>query len=86
MIRSVSTRCRPRRIAVPAGAIQTVGDKTVVFVQKAPTKFEPRWVTAGNTVRDFVEITNGLKAGEAVVKAGSFHLKSILMGKDLGEE
>lgn len=73
-------------LAVPAGAIQTVGDKTVVFVRKAPTKFEPRWVTAGNTVRDFVEITNGLNAGEAVVKAGSFHLKSILTGKELGEE
>jgi hypothetical protein len=58
----------------------------VVFVRKAATKFEPRWVTAGNMVRDFVEITNGLSPGEAVVKAGSFHLKSILSGKDLGEE
>jgi hypothetical protein len=73
-------------LTVPAGAIQTVGDKTVIFVRKSPTKFEPRWVTAGNTVKDLVEITNGLNAGEPVVKAGSFHLKSILTGKELGEE
>jgi cobalt-zinc-cadmium efflux system membrane fusion protein len=83
---SLPTTFSRHALAVPAGAIQTVGDRTVVFVRKAPTKFEPRWVTAGNTVKDFVEITNGLNGGEAVVKAGSFHLKSILTGKELGEE
>ncbi len=75
-----------RTLAVPAGAIQEVGDKTVVFVRKTTTEFEPRWISAGNTVRDLVEITNGLREGEPIVKAGAFHLKSILVGKDLGEE
>lgn len=75
-----------RALAVPAGAIQEVGDKTVVFVRKTATEFEPRWISAGNTVRDLVEITNGLREGEPIVKAGAFHLKSILVGKDLGEE
>ena len=75
-----------RTLAVPAGAIQEVGDKTVVFVRKTATEFEPRWITAGNTVRELVEITNGLREGEPIVKAGAFHLKSILVGKDLGEE
>ena len=75
-----------RTLAVPAGAIQEVGDKTVVFVRKTATEFEPRWITAGNTVRDLVEVTNGLRQGEPIVKAGAFHLKSILVGKDLGEE
>lgn len=73
-------------LAVPAGAIQQVGDRTVVFVRKGPTQFEARWVTSGKAVSEFVEITNGLNAGEAVVKAGSFHLKSILLGKELGEQ
>jgi cobalt-zinc-cadmium efflux system membrane fusion protein len=82
---SLPTTFSRHALAVPDGAIQQVGDRTVVFVRKAPTKFEARGVTAGNTVRDLVEITNGLNAGEAVVKAGSFHLNSILMGKDLGE-
>ncbi len=75
-----------RTLAVPTGAIQEVGDKTVVFIRRTATQFEPRWISAGNTVRDLVEITNGLKEGEPVVKAGAFHLKSILVGKDLGEE
>jgi len=74
-----------RTLAVPAGAIQEVGDKAMVFIRKTATQFEPRWVSAGNTVRDLVEITNGLQEGEPVVKAGAFHLKSILVGKDLGE-
>lgn len=75
-----------RTLAVPAGSLQEVGDKTVVFVRKTATQFEPRWVSTGNTVRDLVEITQGLAEGEPVVKAGAFHLKSILVGKDLGEE
>ena len=36
--------------------------------------------------RDLVEITHGLAEGDPVVTAGAFHLKSILIGKDLGEE
>ncbi len=83
---SLPTTFSRKTLAVPVGAIQEVGDKTVVFIRKTATQFEPRWVTAGNTVRDLVEITNGLKEGEPVVKAGAFHLKSILVGKDLGEE
>jgi hypothetical protein len=73
-------------LAVPVGAIQEVGDKTVVFVRKTATEFEPRWISAGNTVRNLVEIAKGLRQGEPIVKAGAFHLKSILVGKDLGEE
>ncbi|MGJ5820311.1 efflux RND transporter periplasmic adaptor subunit [Paludibaculum fermentans] len=75
-----------KTLAVPSGAIQEVGDKTVVFVRKSATEFEPRGVTAGKTVRGLVEILSGLTAGEPVVKAGAFHLKSILVGKELGEE
>lgn len=75
-----------KTVAVPAGAIQEVGDKTVVFIRKTPTQFEPRWVTAGHRVLDLVEVTHGLAEGEPVVTAGAFHLKSILVGKDLGEE
>ena len=52
-----------KTLAVPTGAIQEVGDKTVVFIRKTATEFEPRWVSAGNTVRDLVEITNGLTRG-----------------------
>jgi len=83
---SLPTTFSHRALAVPVAAIQEVGDKQVVFVRKAATQFEPRWVSAGNTVRGLVEITNGLREGEPIVKSGAFHLKSILVGKDLGEE
>lgn len=75
-----------KTLAVPSGAVQEVGDKTVVFVRRSATEYEPRVVTAGKTVRELVEIVSGLTAGEMVVKAGAFHLKSILVGKELGEE
>lgn len=75
-----------RALAVRTGAIQEVGGKAVVFVPKAATQFEMRWVSAGHTVGDLVEITGGLKEGEPVVIAGAFHLKSVLVGKDLGED
>ena len=75
-----------RTVAVPAGALQEIGGRTAVFIRKTATRFEPRWVSAGNRVRDLVEITRGLAEGEPVVIAGAFHLKSILAGKELGEE
>jgi cobalt-zinc-cadmium efflux system membrane fusion protein len=83
---SLPTTFSRRALSVPRGAVQEVGDKTVVFIRRSATHFEPRWVSAGNTVQDLVEITNGLRENEPVVIAGAFHLKSILVGKDLGEE
>ena len=83
---NLPTKFSRRTLAVPTGAIQEAGDKTVVFVRKTTTEFEPRWISAGNTVRDLVEVAHGLREGEPIVTAGAFHLKSILVGKDLGEE
>jgi len=83
---SVPTTLSRKALAVPAGAVQQVEDKTIVFVRKTATQFEPRSVSAGNRVRDLVEITQGLVEGEPIVTAAAFHLKSKLIGKDLGEE
>lgn len=83
---SLPTNVNKRALAVHAGAIQEVEGKSMVFVRHSATQFEPREVTTGNRVGDLVEITQGLAAGEPVVTTGAFHLKSILVGKDLGEE
>jgi cobalt-zinc-cadmium efflux system membrane fusion protein len=48
--------------------------------------FETRPVRLGRTLDGLVEVLEGLKEGERIVVAGSFHLKSIVAGKDLGEE
>jgi cobalt-zinc-cadmium efflux system membrane fusion protein len=80
------TTFRRRAVAVPVGAIQQLESKTVVFVQRGPTRFEAREITTGGTVDGVVEVLAGLKDGEPIVTVGSFHLKSIVAGKDLGEE
>ena len=75
-----------RAMAVPISALQQVEDQNVVFIRKAATTFEVRPVEVGKTVNGLVEIGSGLREGEQLVTQGAFHLKSILAGKELGEE
>lgn len=73
-------------VNVPTSAIQQLESNNVVFIRTTPTKFEVRTVQLGNQVKEQVEITSGLKEGEPVVIQGAFHLKSVLAGKELGED
>jgi cobalt-zinc-cadmium efflux system membrane fusion protein len=82
----VPTTFSREAFAVPVSALQQVEEKDVLFIQTAPTKFEPRPVQIGKTISGLLEIISGLTAGEQVVTEGAFHLKSILVGKELGEE
>lgn len=82
----VPTTFSKQALAVPVSAIQQVEDKNVLFIRKNPTSFEMRPVKIGNTVNGELEIVSGLNEGEQVVTQGAFHLKSILAGKQLGEE
>lgn len=80
------TTFRRKAVAVPVGAIQQLETKTVVFVQRGASQFEAREITPGKNVKGQVEVLAGLREGEPVVIVGAFHLKSIIAGKDLGEE
>ena len=82
----VPTTFSRKAVAVPAGAIQQMEGKNVVFVRKSEEKFEAREVKTGNTVEGQTEITSGLAEGEPIVVQGAFHLKSIVLGESLGEE
>lgn len=73
-------------VAVAVGAIQQLETKTVVFVQRGAAQFEAREIKPGKNVNGQVEVLAGLREGEPVVIVGAFHLKSIIAGKDLGEE
>lgn len=73
-------------VAVPVGAIQQLDTKTVVFVQRSGNQFEAREIKPGKNVNGMVEVLAGLRDGDPVVTVGAFHLKSIVAGKDLGEE
>jgi membrane fusion protein, heavy metal efflux system len=80
------TKFSKQAIAVPAGALQEVEGKNVVFIRLSQTQFEKREVDKGVTVNNQTEIVTGLKPGEPVVTQGAFHLKSILAGGELGED
>ena len=70
-------------VAVAADALQTVEDKSVVFV-RTDDGFKAQPVRTGRSDGKFVEILDGLKAGDQVASAGSFALKAEL-GKGAAE-
>jgi cobalt-zinc-cadmium efflux system membrane fusion protein len=73
-------------LMVPSGALQQVGDRTLVFVPAGGDEFEPRYVRTGARSDGWVEIAAGLKEGERVATHGSFFLKSTLLRSEIGGE
>jgi cobalt-zinc-cadmium efflux system membrane fusion protein len=71
-------------IAVPPAAIQTDGCCNIVFIQESPEVFRPRKVVIGSTTPTAIEITAGLRAGETIVNAGSFLLKTEILKSNIG--
>jgi membrane fusion protein, heavy metal efflux system len=77
-------------LAVEAAAVQRMGDRTIVFVHEGARgdveRFAVREIDVGPTLGDYVEVRSGLRAGDEVVTAGGFTLKSQLLRDTLGEE
>jgi cobalt-zinc-cadmium efflux system membrane fusion protein len=63
-------------LAVPAAALQRVGEEWLAFVPMTPEEFEMRPVGRGRDLGNDVEVVSGLKAGETVVVEGAFLLKA----------
>jgi hypothetical protein len=64
-------------VSVPKSAVQTVGDRAVVYVKAAvPGQFSERTVTLGAATGQQVQAIAGLSPGESVVVAGSFFLRA----------
>jgi membrane fusion protein, heavy metal efflux system len=63
-------------LAVPAAALQRVGQEWLAFVPRSPQEFEMRPVGRGRDLGNEVEIVSGLKTGETVVVDGAFLLKA----------
>lgn len=78
-------------LAVPASAVIDSGTRQVVLVQKEGGRFAPREVKLGVRNDDYVEVREGLAAGEQVVVAANFlidaesNLKAALGGFAAGE-
>jgi membrane fusion protein, heavy metal efflux system len=67
-------------VAVRTSAIQTLENRTIVFVREDGDKIEARPVELGESDRHYVEIKAGLSAGERYVAENSFVVKAE-MGK-----
>jgi Cu(I)/Ag(I) efflux system membrane fusion protein len=76
---------RPR-LAVPLSAVIDSGNRQIVLVDKGGGRFEPRTVRVGVRGDGFVEVLNGVSAGENVVVSANFlidaesNLKAALAG------
>jgi len=65
-----------RILAVPAAALQRVGERWLAFVPTGQNEYEMRPVGRGRDLGNDVEVISGLKAGETVVVEGAFLLKA----------
>ena len=63
---------------VPPAAVQTIGDRSVVYVPADgdESKFVERQVRLGTPVGGLVQVIEGLKPGDKVVTDGSFFLRA----------
>jgi hypothetical protein len=66
-------------LAVPAAAVMRHAGQAFVFVPHAGGGFRRVDVVVGDEAQDYVEVKSGLRAGQEVVVAGAFLLKSELL-------
>lgn len=71
-------------VRVPESAVQRAQSVDVVFVRRSDDVYETRHVQIGLREGGAVEITKGVRAGEEVVTAGSFLLKTETMKGSIG--
>lgn len=68
----VSTQGKDRVLAVPESAVLDAGTTQSVLMDLGEGRFEPRLVKLGKHANDYVEVLDGLKAGEMVVVKANF--------------
>jgi cobalt-zinc-cadmium efflux system membrane fusion protein len=70
-------------VTVPSKAVQRINDSSIVFVRVSDREFDAREVELGADDGAIVEITSGLRGGDAVVAQGAFLLKSEMLKASL---
>jgi cobalt-zinc-cadmium efflux system membrane fusion protein len=71
-------------LLVPRDAIQHAESRTLVFVKRSDTLFEPVAVKTGETRGGLVEVVSGLEPGAEVATTGAFLLKTEIMKASIG--
>ena len=73
------------QLAIPMDALVQLEGEAVVFRRNAAGALEPVPVRTGEVIGDRTVIREGLKAGDTVVVAGAFAVKSQILKAQLGE-
>jgi Cu(I)/Ag(I) efflux system membrane fusion protein len=60
-----------QRLCVPTDSIFDTGEKQVVFLKKAPGKYEPADVETGYETDDYTEIASGAKDGDEIAASST---------------
>ena len=78
-----TTRGGGHAVTVPRAAVQTIGDRHVVFVPAKGEEgtFMQRSVRLGELIGDSYVLRSGLEPGETVVTEGSFFLRAESLGR-----
>ncbi|MEZ4437402.1 MAG: efflux RND transporter periplasmic adaptor subunit [bacterium] len=71
-------------VAVPAEAIQRLGDAAVVFIREAPGLYVPRVIQPGRSDGRRVQLTGDLHPGDPVVTTGAYLLRTELTRESIG--
>jgi RND family efflux transporter MFP subunit len=75
---AIETASATPMLVVPKAAIQSVGDRQVVYLLSSndPGRFVEREIRLGRALGDQVEVLAGLSAGDSVVSKGSFFVRA----------
>lgn len=73
-------------IILPVSAVQTLGDKYIVFVKVADGEFHKKEILITLRTTDQVAVSEGVDVGDLVVTDGAFLLKSGLLKDELEGE
>jgi cobalt-zinc-cadmium efflux system membrane fusion protein len=74
----------PQVLVVPSGAVQRDGQEHVAFVVAGENRYQRRELELGRRTDAYVEVIDGLAAGESVVVEGTFLLKSEAAKEQMG--
>ncbi len=71
-------------LVVERNAVQVLENRSVVFVQHEPGRFEPVEVSTGESDNRWIRILSGLEPGTEYINKGAFELKAKIVTSSLG--
>jgi multidrug efflux pump subunit AcrA (membrane-fusion protein) len=74
----IDTPATGQAVMIPRSAVQTVGDRQVVYVANPtePGKFAEREVRLGEASGEQIAVVSGVKPGARIVSTGSFFVRA----------